>query len=70
MLLGELRVDEVYVKERTAANAQKLLYLKISRNLNGIMGVEVCERLPKCMKEGLRGMFPSHNEEYMGYKQS
>ena len=69
MLLDDLKV-EIKHKDRTPGSARKLLYQKVTRYMNGVMGTGVRERLPKCVENGIRQKFPSDTGRYMGYKDS
>ena len=50
------------------ADARKLLYRTICREMNGVMGAGKRKRLPKCVEDSVRKLFPSEDGKYMGYK--
>ena len=51
-----------------AGKARKTVFQQISRQINGNMGVGNRRRLPVCVEDNVRKMFPSEDGKYMGYK--
>ena len=49
-------------------DARKSLYRIICREMNGVMGAGRRKRLPKCVEDSVRKLFPSEDGKYMGYK--
>ena len=52
-----------------AGLARKQVFQTISRKINGIMGAGNRRRLPKCVEDNVRRLFPSEDGKYMGYKE-
>lgn len=48
--------------------ARKTVFQSMSRKINGMMGVGNRRRLPQCVEDNVRKMFPSEDGRYMGYK--
>ena len=51
------------------ANARKKIYQGVTRQMNGVMGIGNRKRLPRCVENNVRLMFPSEDGCYMGYKE-
>ena len=59
---------EVKLGERSG-KARKTVFQRITRKMNGVMGAGVRKRLPQCVEDNVRSMFPSKDGQYMGYKE-
>ena len=53
---------------RRPGEVRKLVYRDITRSMHGTMGSEVWRRLPNCVEDNVRRMFPLDDGKYMGYK--
>lgn len=51
------------------AKARKKVYQCVTRQMNGVMGIGNRKRLPRCVENNVRLMFPSEDGCYMGYKE-
>ena len=54
---------------RQSSGVRKQVYRDITRIMHGIMGSGVRRKLPKCVEDNVRRMFPSEDQKYMGYKE-
>ena len=63
-----LRLRRLVQSGGRAAKARKTLFQQISRQTNGKMGAGNRRRLPVCVEDNVRQMFPSEDGKYMGYK--
>ena len=52
-----------------ARKARKSVFQRITRKLHGVMGAGKRKRLPQCVEDNVRQMFPSKDGRYMGYKE-
>ena len=53
---------------RRPGEVRKLVYRDITRSMHGTMGSGVRRKLPNCVEDNVRRMFPSNDGKYMGYK--
>ena len=65
-IVDEAETEKEY--KNLAASARKLLYAAITRELYGILGRGNRIRLPECILQNVRGMYPSPDNKYMGHK--
>ena len=65
--LSSLKVE--ISQGRQSSEVRKQVYRDITRTMHGIMGSGVRRKLPTCVEDNVRRMFPSEDRKYMGYKE-
>ena len=51
-----------------SGKARKTVFQKVTRKMYGVMGSGRRIRLPQCVYNGVRKLFPSEDGQYMGFK--